>query len=329
MKADSYEGYTIANWEHQVWLPDAAEPASEGGAVGAVAPADTSDTEQRFLFEEPTAETSSPVAASPQGSTVETPTIAPSELKKQIADLKKEVDAGSGQTEYTPEEYKWCVFYKYEKKRKVRHKIDRDGEYYYLRHDNSLGAGLAAGAIVFKGMWADLWLSQYEKNEQRFYGELWIGNGDSALFTSEWSGFVRTVCPLPAGEYKLNFAEIHGDYAICDAFPDEEKKREELFVTVTASAATVHEAFFDPVAIGTGVGEDATNGQLSPTEFAVGGATAGLQSLRWQGNSVVLTLSPYAALTGKAIDVIALDGTVSLTLAVDSATVDSVAETLT
>ena len=85
-------------------------------------------------------------------------------------------------------------------------------------------------------------------------------------------------------------------------------------VTVTAPASTLHETFFDPVAIGTAVGADGTNGVLKPTDFTVGGVSTALQSLKWESGTLTLELNPAAALSGHALDFIALEGSVALSL---------------
>ena len=56
-----------------------------------------------------------------------------------------------------------------------------------------------------------------------------------------------------------------------------------------APDGVVHEAFFDPVAVGTAVGADAVNGVLQPKSFTVGGSSVALSSLKWQGSAVTPT----------------------------------------
>ena len=91
-------------------------------------------------------------------------------------------------------------------------------------------------------------------------------------------------------------------------------------MTVTAPAGTVHEAFFDPVAIGAGVGADGANGALEPTAFTVGATAVTLQRLIWEAKQLQLELSAAVPLADHYLDVIALDGTVSLRLRLDDAT---------
>ena len=74
------------------------------------------------------------------------------------------------------------------------------------------------------------------------------------------------------------------------------------------------------MAIGVAVGTDGTNGVLKPAAFTVGGASATITSLEWESGVVTMTLNPSASLAGHAVDLIALDGSVSLTLSFDDAT---------
>ena len=72
--------------------------------------------------------------------------------------------------------------------------------------------------------------------------------------------------------------------------------------------------------IGAAVGADGTSGVLKPAAFTVGGASATITSLKWESGVVTMTPNPSASLAGHAIDFIALDGSVSLSLSFDDAT---------
>ena len=96
-----------------------------------------------------------------------------------------------------------------------------------------------------------------------------------------------------------------------------------------APAGAVHEAFFDPADLTPGAGFSASSGVLKPAGFSIGGTAASITGLKWQNGSVVLTLAPYASLSGHTLDFIALDGSVDPSLPVSSATADSAAGTLT
>ena len=163
------------------------------------------------------------------------------------------------------------------------------------------------------------------------YDRIWLTGPDADLFaakiidddTDPTNGFrpaVVTARPLPSGIYSVtdhaqSFAWEPCNYRTAFNYLD-------WVVTVTppTGAHPVHEAFFDPVAIGAAVGADGTNGVLKPAAFTVGGASATITSLEWESGVVTMTLNPSASLAGHAVDFIALDGSVSLTLSFDDAT---------
>ena len=106
-------------------------------------------------------------------------------------------------------------------------------------------------------------------------------------------------------------------------------------VVVTAPEGALHELFFDPVTLtqgqsGPAAATDTSNGVLKPATFTdANGASATIQSIEWQeAGTVKMTLSPHTALSGHILDIIELDGTVSLSLKVADATVDSANDTL-
>ena len=151
---------------------------------------------------------------------------------------------------------------------------------------------------------------------------------DAELFAHTWPLIATTARPLPAGAYRFYWAEQGRLNALCDAMPEEHRTRNEIVVTVTAPTGTLHEAFFDPVTIGTGVGADASNGVIKPVSFTVGGSSTSVTGLKWDNGSVVLSLSPHSSLAGQKLDFIDLDGSVSLWPSpVSSATEDTTAGT--
>ena len=130
--------------------------------------------------------------------------------------------------------------------------------------------------------------------------------------------------PLPEGLYEVEFNyqlpyQIPCDYRHAAMYKDE--------VTAEAPAGTLHEAFFDPVSVGTAVKADGSNGVLKPMSFTVGGTSTEITSLEWSNNEVVLTLGSFVSLSGYVLEFIALDGSVSLSLNVADATVDGGAGT--
>ena len=130
--------------------------------------------------------------------------------------------------------------------------------------------------------------------------------------------------PLPAGLYRVGFTYQLPSEIPCNFIHDPVRTLE---VTAEAPAGTLHEAFYDPVTVGSAVKADGSNGVLKPTSFTVGGTATELTSLEWSSNQVVLTLGTHVSLSGHVLDFIALDGSVSLSLDAAAATVDSTAGT--
>ena len=152
---------------------------------------------------------------------------------------------------------------------------------------------------------------------------------DGIYFTEKFT----TARPLPGGEYKVNRREVWSLFLLCNYALDND-----WTITVTAPSGTLHEMFFDPVTVGTAVAADATNGVLKPRTFkGAGGASTTISRIAYEpaaagsGKSaeVKIGVTPAGALSGQLLDFIALDGAVSLTLTVASATADSKAGSLT
>ncbi len=285
--------YSIGSLFDKAWLP----LSSSGGATGA-------SGERRYLLDVP--------ASGASGQSDATPTITLAALKAEIAAIESVVAAGGG-----TDAYRDCLYTKYRKVRETD-SYDGPGDYYYLRYDEAIESGQPAETLVH----TELQLGLREPSQMApNWGEYRIIGRDHALFVADQRMAVTTARPLPAGVYKFNPFGISQDEIICDAVPEKEKKRIETFVTVTAPSGTVHEAFFDPATIGTAVGADGTNGALTPTAFTVGGVSTALQSLKWESGTATLELSPAASLTGHALDLIALDGSVALSLDGGAATV--------
>ncbi len=320
VRSSGWDVYSIASWHSRRWLPSASVGSSSGatGASGG----------QRFYLEEPSGGLSlSSVAQSLTGST--TPTITSADLKKRIAELDAEVKAGDGS-----EEYRECVLQKYIREGEVRYskaQLVTEGDaswlkdgYYYIRHDAAISSGLPAKTRVFtdplrgEGETAPAWAGDFPT----------MGR-DAEQFRTQWPGVADTMRPLPAGEYKFYYGYRPKEFIICDGQPEEEKKREEVFVTVTAPAGTLHELFFDPVTVGSAFVADATNGTLKPTAFTgAGGASATIGRIAYESGQVKIKVTPVTALASQVVDVIELDGTGSLSLSVANATVDAANNTL-
>ena len=300
---ESWEDYyTIASRWAKKWLP-----AASSGASGESGGLDT----QLFLLDAPAS--SGGIAGQSSG----TSTITLASLKAKIAANTAAIAAGGGS-----EAYKDCLHRKLERAREVQYRVGPDGSYFYIRHDAALGSGLPGGTRAF----TDPSGSALPATPPPRPGDIQLTGRDAALFTTKWPAVADTARPLPTGEYKFYFAQRPEIYIICDGLPDLEKKREEVFVTVTAPSGTLHEAFFDPVAIGTTIGADGTNGVLKPNTFtASDSTTTTLRSVDYSGSNVRMLFSQTTGLSGKEVQFIMLDGTVGLTVPFSSATVETVA----
>ena len=119
----------------------------------------------------------------------------------------------------------------------------------------------------------------YGNSRDPGYSEVWLTGPDMDLFRAEivddytdpsngYTDTIMTARPLPAGVYNItNHSRLY-EYIACDFHPENNQLRWEVTrweVTAMASDGVVHEAFFDPVAVGTAVGADAVNGVCSPS----------------------------------------------------------------
>ena len=90
---------------------------------------------------------------------------------------------------------------------------------------------------------------------------------DQDLFNSRWPGVAKTVRLCQKVRTSSTGPTVRQNILSATRTPRTKLERLEVLVTVTAPAGTVHEAFFDPVVIGSGVGADASNGVLEPKAF--------------------------------------------------------------
>ena len=309
------DGYTVGSEWVKAWLPDAAAPESDGGASGA------SVTEQRFLINLSGASQGVSGQAGVQGDTM---TI--SELKALVTRIQNELTAGN------TEDHARCVRSKYSEARyeqwdKTLTEDDEGGEY-NRQHEREISSDDHAGTVVYVSE-AVSHLDAEDLPTPADIDDVILHFGqDATLFHKTWPLSSVTGRPLPQGTYRFYWAAQPSYYALCDALPELLRTRDEVIVTVTAPEGTLHESFFDPVTIASGVGTDASNGILKPTTFSVDGTSTSITGLKWGNGSVVLTLSPHASLAGQKLDFIDLDGSISPSLDASSATADSSAGTL-
>ena len=172
----------------------------------------------------------------------------------------------------------------------------------------------------------------YARSPAAYYDRWWFEGPDSDLFTSRiiddpdndpatgyaWDYF--TLRPIPEGEYKVFVNDQPSAWTPCEYNPEVSNNRHQTTIIATAPDGVIHEAFFDPADMkGGAAGASASNGVLDPTDFAFGGASVSLDSIRWESRAVEMRLSPHTRLENHHADFIALDGSVALRLDFDDA----------
>ena len=322
--------YSIASKRNKIWLPEAQSATSDGRSA---------NTERRFLTDVPTTQTS---GGSGQ-TTHESPTITHSDLAAKITSVTNAMNAQPDRR------HRMCVAFQYFWTRVVNH-----------WRSEGLGSPLAEAVVEPKtesGLPANTNLSKgtttYFVNEN-WQSNKWLEGDHDDLFTigdvkfkmsdpftmpnsfSAGGGrllidgerrdkHIKTTRPLPAGEYTF-IVKSRGIFSDpCEGHTE----RVLYVVTVTAPAGTLHEAFFDPVTDGSAIAADPTKGVLKPASFTdTNNASATLQRISYDSNTVKLTLTPHTGLANQVLDFIALDGKVSLSLHANEATVDAPNNTL-
>ena len=322
---DDEDRYSLNNSRgSRIWLP-----ASNTGGQGA---------DREFLLTPPPSVSRSARVLHPDG---ESTTLR--KLKKLIADVLAEYNGGDGS-----QEYKDCVDVKY-------------GYYLFYARNTPITYRVPfttwkANQIIDSGQPANTTTSSrdyrvpsewdYEAGDtippspiNRFLGRdahlFTIGTTPARTFKStsdvlKYDEVMQIVRPLPMGVYELTLERRPTALIICNFIITED-----YMITVVAPEGVLHEVFFDPVTVGTAVLADDANGQLKPASFTgANGSSATIETISWEagaGDSGALKVEvdPDYALAGHVLDFIELDGSVSLSLDVFSATVDAVTNTLT
>ena len=318
---DGTRDYTIDARTTKVWLPAAAR-SSGSTSRGRTAQATTTDP--LYLLDVPgsgSGSTRTRAAGASTSTEADTaPTIRLSALKKLIADLLAEASAGGTDL------YRQCVEFAYEQERKLRHEIEKTGTAARRIGLDSISSGLPAGTIL----WESISGAPTEDN----HGRHWFEGTDKDIVNFEAADFrtspedssylwytprIVTARPLPAGSYQFFYNSQGWFELICDKYSELQRNLFDARLNVTAPERTLHEAFFDPVDIGTAVGADGSNGVLEPNAFALNGTNTTISSLKWEDGAVTMTLSPTASLADYAIDFIDTTGTTTLSLTSDNA----------
>ena len=245
---NSGEAYSVASAHRKLWLPAAETPSQ--GASGAQGSAQTPD-DKLFLLDAPAHAGGASGAVS-----VTLPTISQGSMKSKITALEAEANKGG-----TPE-YRKCVEISYRYENNLRRRAELEGPFPHGRYTSDIGSGLPAGTFVRD-------IVDNEGTSVDKIGLTWFKGPDKDLVTdvnvdfTPWDrGLVRytrrvvTTRPLPAGEYAPNPGGTWHGGMVCARYPAIADNYWVIEITVTAPAGTLHEAFFDPVAIGAAVGAD-------------------------------------------------------------------------
>ena len=257
------EAYSVASAHRKLWLP-AAETPSQGASGSSNNNAQSPD-DKLFLLDAP-----APVDGASGAVSVTLPTISQGSMKSKITALEAEANKGG-----TPE-YRKCVETSYGYEKNLRYSAEFDGPFPHVRYTSDIGSGLPAGTLVRD-------IGDESAPSESEVGLSWFKGPDKDLvtdmnvdFTPGDRGTVRykrrvvTTRPLPAGEYAPNPGGTWHGGMVCARYPAIADNYWVIEITVTAPAGTLHEAFFDPVAIGNAVGADGANGVLKPAAFTCG-----------------------------------------------------------
>ena len=293
------------------WLPI---DDSSSGKSGAAADA-SGDSAPKFLNSKPTED-----AAEPSELTLE---YLRSRVKA-VADMLAEGEGVEG--------YEECVAFRFATERSLRAQEEAEGKPYTppTVEEGPFASGLPAGTeVINSGIAIGAGYSRhwYEGRDADLFQVALVEEGvditpDYVRTRNDVSGYemsTRVKRPIPSGTYEVKEMGQTGSAIPCNFEADPDLAWTRIF-TFEAPAGTLHEAFFDPAAIGGGAGADKANGVLKPTAFSLADATGvSLQSVAWNPSAVEMRLEPHTPLAGYHADFIALDGTVSLRLDFDDA----------
>ena len=227
------------------------------------------------------------------------------------------------------EGYEECIAYKFAAERRLRAQEEVEGKYIpRTARVGPFSSGLAAGSEVWSGGIAGEGYQRpwHEGRDADLIEIVLVVDGvdmvpDLFATRKDTVGYefsARVARPLPRGTYEVKLFTESGESIPCDfSIP---RLAQPWIYTFEPPAGTLHEAFFDPAAIGGGAGADKDNGVLKPTAFSLSdGSGVSLQSVAWNPSAVEMRLEPHAPLAGYHADFIALDGSVSLRLDFDDA----------
>ena len=285
----SKDGFSIRSKENKVWLPATQASDIPGGQPSG------------FYLDEPSG-------------TEATPSKTLAGMKSTIATTEEMVDSAIPG-------YRECLL------SKERYERQHSATTTQLRKETSIPSAQPAGTIVF----------DHGVGGATEYVRYLLSGQDSSKFTTELvddddvpvnghANVVKQAQPLLKGEYTLHITAQLDSMRPCGFEPSEHTV---WTISAVPPEGTVHELFFDPVTVGATVRADASNGILEPASFTdANGSSAAIGSISYESSTVEIEVTPDDALDGHILDIIELDGTVSLSLDVSDATLDSANDTL-
>ncbi len=298
------DGYSLRSEWNRRWLPSVA-PGPNGGDL------------HGFLLDVP-------------------PAITMDDLVDHFWDVNHELESGDGS-----EEYRECVLAKYRHIRNERNWYAKRGFRYTLWSDtNRIASGQPAGTVVTEqpiyGEYPDTGFRPDIQVEDTSYSHedlFYIDYGrprprdsdyDGQYDWVNYNGMVKTERPLPGGlgGYRFKIHERWGRFEACNFVITTD-----WYVYAHLPEDTIHEFFFDPIQDQDVVYADGgrVNGVLYPPYFEnANDRFTEIQRLEWDHPYVRMTVTPdHDGLADHVLDIIELDGTVSLSLDISDATADA------
>lgn len=179
-----------------------------------------------------------------------------------------------------------------------------------FRRKNEEFLNVVADVATFQsGMPADFVVHEFSTT----YPRQWFTDDNASLF-HYGDNEITATRPIPAGAYEVNAHFQEAEWMPCDYVAPPTTWR----YTFESAMGVLHEAFFDPAAVGEGVGANAENGQLQPVSFETGDSEIVIERIEWRDGRVEMKLSPTTSLVNYRLDFIALDGSVALRLDFDA-----------
>ena len=316
------DSYSVASRWRKLWLPEATQ-TTQTGARGASTSGQSSETTttQLFMLDVPAGGAGASGGARSASNTGGGPTISLSDLKSRISALEAEANAGGTTL------YRECVELYYRDLRDTRQSIAIHGQI-KTRYSISIDSGLPADTVVkvFPDSSRALsavshgrkWYEGPDKDVMRFKNVNFVTSTRDVGYY-DYDTQLVTARPLPTGAYTLYPNWLSVRHEPCGKDWSFKSNRRVVSLTVTAPPRTLHEAFFDPVDIGSAVGADSSNGVLKPNAFSLNNTNTTISSLKWEDGAVTMTLSPTASLADYAIDFIDVTGITTLSLTSDNA----------